>query len=192
MAYKQTPGRDMMSKTGSGIPQVLMSGSPMEQQKKKDPYSGKTRTELNAEIEKFGGENLRRVAAERVAKSDSTSAANNAMKLDAKLSEKMAARIGNEAGNVTRTSQNIPKVIRGTAVESGGVKNDPKNPDAYWRAATLDRDYPIDLLTAFHKSGSPTRQMAKGAFKKPAMTSTTTEPKAAKTPPAKQMKKKKC
>jgi hypothetical protein len=31
MAYKQSPGRQMMPKTGRGIPPVLMSGSPMNQ-----------------------------------------------------------------------------------------------------------------------------------------------------------------
>ena len=48
MAYKQSPGRQMMPKTGAGIPPVLMCGSPMKQEKKKDPYTGKTRTELGA------------------------------------------------------------------------------------------------------------------------------------------------
>jgi len=32
MAYKQSPGRQMMPKTGRGIPPVLMSGSPMKQE----------------------------------------------------------------------------------------------------------------------------------------------------------------
>ena len=31
MAYKQSPGRQMMPKTGAGIPPVLMCGSPMKQ-----------------------------------------------------------------------------------------------------------------------------------------------------------------
>lgn len=31
MAYKQSPGRQMMPKTGRGIPPVLMSGSPINQ-----------------------------------------------------------------------------------------------------------------------------------------------------------------
>lgn len=36
MAYKQSPGRQMMPKTGRGIPPVLMSGSPMRQEERPD------------------------------------------------------------------------------------------------------------------------------------------------------------
>lgn len=187
MAYTQKPGRGNDKKTGRGLSPMLMGGSPMYQEKKKDPYSGKTRAQLGQEIEDFGAENKRRVASEMIAKSDSTSAASNAMRLDKTLSKKMAGRIGNEAANKTRTEKKIPKVIRGKSVESGAVVNDPKNQDAYWRSSTLDRDFPTNLLTAYAKS--PVKQVSKGAFKKPAMTSTTTGPKASKKAP---MKMKKC
>jgi hypothetical protein len=36
MAYKQTPGRQTMPKTGRGIPPVLMYGSPIKQEERPD------------------------------------------------------------------------------------------------------------------------------------------------------------
>jgi hypothetical protein len=187
MAYTQKPGRGNDKKTGRGISPMLMGGSPMYQEKKKDPYSGKTRAQLGQEIEDFGAENKRRVASEMIAKSDSTSAAGNAMKLDKTLSKKMAGRIGNEAANKTRAEKKIPKVTRGRSVPLGAAYSDPKNDDAYWRDSALDRDFPTSLLRAYGKS--PVNQVSKEAFKKPAMTSTTTGPKASKKAP---MKMKKC
>jgi hypothetical protein len=182
MAYKQTPGRGNGMKTGGGISPALMYNSPMKQQKKKDPYSGKTWGELGSEIENFATENKNRIASEMIAKSDSTSAANNAMKLDKTLSKKMAARIGNEAANKTRSEKKIPRVNRGKYTDGWpGMDIPSKYGDAYSRAGQLERDFPTGLLTAYRKA-SPAKQVSKGAFKKPEMTSTTVKPKASKTP----------
>ena len=159
MAYKQTPGRGNSKKTGSGISPMLMGGSPMYQEKKKDPYSGKTFRELGSEIENFAAENKKRIASEMIAKSDSTSAANNAMKLDKTLSKKMAGRIGNEAANKTRSEKKIPRVNRGKYTD-GGYMTPSKFGDTYDRQGQLERDFPTSLVTAFRKA-SPTRQMSK-------------------------------
>lgn len=154
MAYKQSPGRQTMPKTGRGIPPTLMSCSPMKQQKKKDPYSGKTKEQLDEEISNFSSENLRRLAAETVAKSDSSTVASRAMKLDKTLSKKEAARKGNEAANVTRKKQNIPQVQRGSYANRGTGTNvgvrDPR--DVYTREGQLDRDFPSGLINAWAKS----------------------------------------
>jgi hypothetical protein len=192
MAFKLDPGRGNRMKTGAGISPVLMTGSPMHQQKKTDPYTGKSWSELGTEIENFASENQRRLASERIAKNDSTSAANNALKIDPKLSKKMAARIGNEAGNKTRTEKKIPVVKRGKEVEYGSAYSDPKNPDAYFRNSQLERDFPTSLLRAYVKA-TPARQMSKGAVDKTAMVPADKKPKASK-PPIKQMSKlkKKC
>jgi hypothetical protein len=154
MAYKQSPGRMAMPKTGRGISPTLMCGSPMKQQKKKDPHSGKTRQQLNDEINNFGIENQRRVAAEAVAKSDSSAVASRAMKLDKTLSKKMAARKGNEAANKTRSKEKIPQVQRGSYANRGtgpnvGVKD---TRDVYIREGQLDRDFPTSLVNAWAKS----------------------------------------
>jgi hypothetical protein len=138
---------------------MLMGGSPMYQEKKKDPYSGKTFRELGSEIENFAAENKKRIASEMVAKSDSTSAANNAMKLDKTLSKKMAGRIGNEAANKTRSEKKIPRVNRGKYTD-GGYMTPSKFGDTYDRQGQLERDFPTSLVTAFRKA-SPTRQMSK-------------------------------
>lgn len=138
MAYKQSPGRQTMPKTGRGLSPTLMCGSPMKQ---KDPKTGMTKAEARKEMEEVSAENTRRVAAEAVAKSDSTSAANSARLLDKNLSKKMAARIGNEAANKTRSKEKIPQVSRGTRPQSGnpgGVKF--KQPDIYSRDGQLEKD----------------------------------------------------
>lgn len=138
MAYKQSPGRQAMPKTGRGISPTLMSESPMKQ---KNPRTGMTKAGAGKEIDEVFSENTRRVAAEAVAKSDSTSAANSARLLDKNLSKKMAARIGNEAANKTRSKEKIPQVSRGTISQSGhpgGVKF--KQPDVYSRDGQLEKD----------------------------------------------------
>lgn len=138
MAYKQSPGRQAMPKTGRGISPTLMSESPMKQ---KNPRTGMTKAGAGKEIDEVFSENMRRVAAEAVAKSDSTSAANSARLLDKNLSKKMAARIGNEAANKTRSKEKIPQVSRGTISQSGhpgGVKF--KQPDVYSRDGQLEKD----------------------------------------------------
>ena len=146
------PGRGNMAKTGASIPPTLMSGSPMKQEKKKDPYSGKTRQELGNAINDWSDKNKERVAAEMVAKSDSSSAAANAKMLDKSLTSKSLARIGNEAANKTRVNKNIPVVDRGRSVSSGGVLNDPNNPDTYSRRGQLEKDLPGNLTSAWLRS----------------------------------------
>ena len=153
MAYKQSPGRQAMPKTGRGLSPALMCGSPMKQQKKKDPYSGQTKQQLDEEMNNFGAENVRRLAAEAKAKSDSSSVATRAMKIDPTLSKKMAARKGNEAANETRKKEKIPQVLRGAEPQHGnpgGVKFE--QPDMYSRNGQLDRDFPLSLVKAWSKS----------------------------------------
>ena len=152
MAYKQSPGRQMMSKTGRGIPPTLMCGSPMKQEKKKDPYTGQTKEQLGNAINEFSDKNRERVASEMIAKKDSATAANSAKMLDKSLTKKSLARIGNEAANKTRIEKKIPVVDRGRGVESGGVLNDPKNPDTYTRRGKLEKDLPGNLTKAWLKS----------------------------------------
>ena len=159
MAYKQTPGRGNSSKTGAGLSPMLMGGSPMYQQKKKDPYSGKSWGELGSEIENFASENKKRVASEMIAKSDSTSAANNAMKLDKTLSKKMAARVGNEAANKTRSEKKIPRVNRGKYTD-GSYMAPSKLGDTYTRSGKLEKDFDTALIKAYRKA-TPAKQMSK-------------------------------
>lgn len=140
MAYKQTPGRQSMPKTGRGLSPNLMCGSPMKQT---DPKTGRKMTKSDArnEIDNVFSENKRRVAAEAVAKSDSTSVADKARLLDPNLSKKMAARKGNEAANKRRVKENIPTVSRGQQPQSGnpgGVKF--KKADVYSRDEKLEKD----------------------------------------------------
>jgi hypothetical protein len=153
MAYKQSPGRMAMPKTGRGISPVMMSscGSPAKQQK--DPKTGMTKDKARKEIDAVFSENTRRVAAEAVAKSDSTSAANNARMLDKGLSKKMAARIGNEAANKRRKAEKIPQVSRGTRPQSGnpgGVKF--KQPDVYSRDGKLEKDAKRSTVDTYRNS----------------------------------------
>lgn len=157
MAYKQTPGRGNGKKTGGGLSPMLMSGSAMYQ--KKDPYSGKNFRELGGEIENFAAENKKRIASEMIAKSDSTSAADNARKLDKTLSKKMAARIGNEAANKTRSEKKIPRVNRGKYTD-GDYMTPSKLGDTYDRAGKLEKDFPKELIKAYRKS-TPAKQMSK-------------------------------
>lgn len=149
MAYKQSPGRQSMPKTGRGISPTLMCGSPMKQ---KDPKTGMTKGQARKEIDDVFSENARRVAAEAVAKSDSTSAADNARLLDKNLSKKMAARKGNEAANTRRKQENIPQVVRGNEPQSGnpgGVKF--KKPDTYTRAGKLEKDVKKKTVETYRK-----------------------------------------
>jgi hypothetical protein len=150
MAYKQSPGRQMMPKTGRGLSPALMCGSPVQQEKKKDPYTGKTRKELGGLINDWSEKNSQRVASEMVAKSDSSNVAKAALILGD--SKKTAARKGNEAANKTRVNKNIPVVDRGRSVNSGGVLNDPKNPDTYSRRGQLEKDLPGNLTNAWLRS----------------------------------------
>jgi hypothetical protein len=149
MAFKQNAGRSAMPKTGRGISPALMSGSPVKQT---DPISGRkmSKKEAGEEIDKVFSENSRRVAAEAVAKSDSTSAANKARVLDPKMSKKMAARKGNEAANKRRKAEKIPQVSRGTRPQHGnpgGVKF--KKPDTYSRDGKLEEDPKRSTVKAY-------------------------------------------
>ena len=155
MAYKQSPGRSSMPKTGRGISPTLMScsgkkGSPMKQ---KDPSTGMTKAGARKEIDEVSSENMRRVAAEAVAKSDSSSVASRAMKLDKTLSKKMAARKGNEAANKRRKAEKIPQVSRGTRPQSGnpgGVKF--KQPDVYSRDGQLEKDVKRSTINTYRSA----------------------------------------
>ena len=151
MAYKQSPGRQMMPKTGRGLSPALMCGSPVKQEKKKDPYTGKTRTELGGLINDWSEKNSQRVASEMVAKTDSSNVAKAALILGD--SKKTAARKGNEAANITRDKNKIPRVTRGQQPQHGnpgGVKF--ANPDIYSRDSQLEKDLPGNLTNAWLRS----------------------------------------
>lgn len=148
--FKMKPGRGNMPKTGNGIPPVLMSCSPMKQNEPKkgtDPKSDMTKAQAREKIDSIFSENSRRVAAEAIAKSDSTAAAKGAMLLG--KAKKEAGRIGNEAANITRKKEGLPTVIRGREVSSGGVLNDPKNKDVYTRMGKLESDVPSSVIKAY-------------------------------------------
>lgn len=202
MAYTQKPGRGNSKKTGGGLSPMLMGGSPMYQEKKKDPYSGKTRAELGNEIEKIGAENSRRVGAERIAKSDSISAANNAKILDKSLSKEKLGRIGNEAANKTRSEQKIPRVNRGKYTD-GSYMAPSKLGDVYTRSGKLEKDFDPKLLKAYRKSPanqmsklksgkSPAKQVSKMPTKKVSATITADIKKGPKADKKAPMKMKKC
>lgn len=135
--FKMKPGRGNMPKTGNGIPPTLMCGSPMKQT---DPRSGITKAQAREKIEKTFAENSRRVAAETVAKSDSTAAAKAAMIIG--KSKKMAGRIGNKAANETRKKENIPTVVQGHYTSGNKA-------DAYWRVGNLETDTPENVVKAY-------------------------------------------
>lgn len=137
--FKMKPGRGNMPKTGNGLPPTLMCGSPMKQT---DPKTGMTKEKAREKIEKTFSENARRVAAEAVAKSDSTAAAKGAMVLG--KSKKMAGRIGNKAANETRKKENIPSVIQGHYTSGNKA-------DAYWRAGNLESDVSEKVAKAYRK-----------------------------------------
>lgn len=151
--FKMKPGRGDMPKTGNGIPPTLMSCSPMKQtdpKKKTDPKSNMTKAQAGEKIDSIFSENSRRVAAEAMAKSDSTVAAKGAMLVG--MAKKEAGRMGNEAANVTRKKENLPSVVRGRSVSSGGVLNDPKNKDVYTRAGKLESDVPTNVIKAYRSN----------------------------------------
>jgi hypothetical protein len=146
------PGRGNMLKTGNGIPPTLMSCSPMKQEKPKktDPKSSMTKAQAREKIDSIFSENSRRVAAEAMAKSDSTAAAKGAMLLG--KAKKEAGRIGNEAANITRNKEKLPSVMRGREVSSGGVLNDPRNKDVYTRMGKLESDVPANVARAYRNN----------------------------------------
>jgi hypothetical protein len=147
------PGRGDMPKTGNGIPPTLMSCSAMKQtapKKKTDPKSNMTKEEAGEKINSIFSENSRRVAAEAMAKSDSSAAAKGAMLVG--IAKREAGRMGNEAANITRKKENLPNVMRGRSVSSGGVLNDPKNPDVYTRVGQLESDVPANIARAYRNN----------------------------------------
>jgi hypothetical protein len=145
--FKMKPGRGNMPKTGNGIPPTLMSCSPMKQT---DPKSNITKAQAREKIDSIFSENSRKVAAEAMAKSDSTAAAKGAMLVG--KAKKEAGRIGNEAANITRNKENLPIVARGRGVSSGGVLNDPKNKDVYTRIGQLESDIPANIAKAYRNN----------------------------------------
>lgn len=137
--FKMKPGRGNMPKTGNGIPPTLMCGSPMKQT---DPKTGMTKEKAREKIEKTFSENSRRVAAEAMAKSDSTAAAKGAMIMG--KSKKMAGRIGNKAANETRKKENIPSVTQGHYTSGNKA-------DAYWRVGNLESDVSEKTAKAYRQ-----------------------------------------
>ena len=151
--FKMKPGRGDMPKTGNGIPPTLMSCSPMKQtdpKKKTDPKSNMTKEEAGEKINSIFSENSRRVAAEAMAKSDSSAAAKGAMLVG--IAKREAGRMGNEAANITRKKEKLPTVMRGKSVSSGGVLNDPKNKDVYTRVGQLESDVPANVARAYRNN----------------------------------------
>ena len=123
----------------------------MKQGKKKDPYTGKTRQELGSLINDWSEKNAQRVAAEMVAKTDSSNVAKAALILGD--SKKMAGRKGNEAANIIRDKNKIPRVTRGQEPQHGnpgGVQF--VKPDIYSREGQLEKDLPGNLTMAWLRS----------------------------------------
>lgn len=152
MAYKQTPGRGNMPKTGRGMSPALMGKSPMKQT---NPRTGRAMTKAQAgqEIDEVLSENMRRRGVEALAKSDSTAVADKARLLDPKMSKKMAARKGNEAANKRRQAEKVPVVLRGAEPQSGnpgGVKF--KKPDVYFREGQLEKDPKRSTVKTYRSS----------------------------------------
>ena len=139
MGFKQAPGRSAFPKTGKGLSPNLMCGSPMKQT---DPRSGITKSAAGKVIDKTFSENSKKVAAEALAQSDSTSTAKAALVLG--KSKKMAGRAGNLAANETRKKNNVPTVIQGryTSGSQG---------DAYWRTAKVEKDVPNKVAKAYRQ-----------------------------------------
>jgi hypothetical protein len=135
--FKMKPGRGDMPKTGRGLAPTLMCGSPMKQE---DPRTGMSKAQARNKIDAITAENTRRVAAETLAKSDSTNVAKAAMVLG--KTPKMAAREGNKAANVTRTKNNIPNVVQGHYTSGNKA-------DAYWRPGQLESDIPENVIKAY-------------------------------------------
>ena len=149
--FKMKPGRGNMPKTGRGIPPTLMCGSPTKQTDPKSGKTPKTKAEAREEIDNIFSENTRRVAAEAIAKSDSTTAAKGAMLIG--KSKKESARIGNAAANITRAKQNIPNVGRYQQVSNGnpGGVSFPK-PDYYHREGKLEKDPKRSTVMTYRNS----------------------------------------
>ena len=141
--FKMKPGRGNMPKTGRGIPPTLMCGSPTKQTDPKSGKTPKTKAEAREEIDKIFSENTRRVAAEAIAKSDSTAAAKGAIVLG--KTPKMAAREGNKAANITRTKNDIPNVVQGHYTSGNKA-------DAYWRPSKLEKDPKRSTVMTYRNS----------------------------------------
>ena len=122
MAYKQSPGRQMMPKTGAGIPPVLMCGSPMKQEKeieksKKTSETAKRAVESFKSNKKLGKKDY---DIELAAAGDSITARNKAfVDSEGSAGKTMLDEISNKAANKTR-SVNESSVT----VEKG--KQDPR------------------------------------------------------------------
>jgi hypothetical protein len=131
MAYKQSPGRQAMPKTGRGIPPVLMSGSPMKQEKelekdKKVSEAAKRTVKSFASNKKLGKRDL---DIEFAAAKDSIVSRNKAMKTAGRgMSETELADIGNKAANLTRkANESSVTVEKGKQdVRTGKIKYNKK------------------------------------------------------------------
>jgi hypothetical protein len=220
MAYKQTPGRGNGKKTGAGISPMLMSGSAMYQT---GPVE---KTGYGMMKEKAG---RARVAADPKAQAERD--AKVGIKRNFATNELTLVITDHKfdvAGSFAREIDTKGNVVKEVKLGFGGADS----PSARKLKAEVekrnsrvreDRSHTAEVLNAFgggtpteklsekqkqtlinsaRAKVSPANQMSKGAFKKPATTSTPAKPKASKTPmkptasktPMKQMSKlkKKC
>lgn len=106
MAYKQSPGRQMMPKTGAGIPPVLMCGSPMKQDKNIEKSKQVAATAKRA-VEKFKSNKKlgkKDYDIELAAAGDSIVARNKAfIDSEGSAGKTMLDEISNKAANKTRS-----------------------------------------------------------------------------------------
>jgi hypothetical protein len=219
MAYKQTPGRGNGKKTGAGISPMLMSGSAMYQTGpvEKTGYGMMKEKEGRAKVAADPKSQAERDAKMGIKRNFATN----------ELTPVITDHKFDVAGSFAREIDTKGSVVKEVTLGLGGADS----PSARKLKAEVEkrnsrlrenRSNTAEVLNAFgggtpteklsekqkqalinstRAKVSPANQMSKGAFKKPATTSTTAKPKASKTPmkqmskvspAAKQMKKKKC
>jgi hypothetical protein len=198
--FKMTPGRGNMPKTGRGISPTLMSKSPMYQtgDVEKTGYGMMKEKESRAKVKADPAGYAKRDKEAGMTRNFAT----NELKPNAYEKKYLP---GGEGQN-DRIIDGAGKVI---AESKGTHPNARKKLKAEYDRAKLitdtQRSNKTEVLNAFgggtpteklsekqkqalinatraKVSETPAKQMSKGAFKKPAMTSTTAKPKASKTP----------
>lgn len=211
MAYKQTPGRGNSKKTGAGISPMLMGGSAMYQTKKpvakKEEGFGDKVIGYVKKAEKAltgsspSGGRMGSTRQEKISVGDYSMdiTGPNAFKVNkktgspAKQTKKPVAKKKEEGfgDKVIGYVKKAEKALTGSS-PSGGNRTGTK------QEKISVGDYSMDITgpNAFKvnkKTGSPAKQVSKGAVKKTTVVTADKKPKASKTP-MKQMSKlkKKC
>jgi hypothetical protein len=200
MAYKQTPGRGNGKKTGAGISPMLMSGSAMYQtgDVEKTGYGMVKEKENKAKVNADPKAQAERDAKMGIKRNFATN----------ELTPVITDHKFDIAGSFAREIDTKGNVVKEVKLGLGGAQSPQalelkKKVEQRNSRLRADRSNTAEVLNAFgggtpteklsekqkqtlinstRARVSPANQMSKGAFKKPAMTSTTTKPKASKTP----------